>query len=540
MQGLADIDIAKAGDQSLIEKRRLERGLSSANKRRQHFGVEGIGKRFDAKPREKGLRRKLRLRATESSSRSGADRCRSRLRHRDERRHDHATGFSSAAKQKRPDGSPALLRCETSRSCRDGRSSAGAVVERAIRYLARRSSPIECGGRAGFLAKSFGKGKREDRPPQFDAHDARADQVGASPRRTVSTSGSSGISFLHFTPLDAIDSHAASGRAMVRPFREWTRCRTRMPSETSAVIRTPSGPDPFRLFGSSARRKAGTGRRRFSQGRASLRRDERSDVGRPASRLERRAGRQSAVRSRLAPFKHLDVAGGTGDIAFRVARAGGPQTDVTVLDINADMLAVGRERAEKKGFDDAIDLRRGQCRGTAFPDAEFDAYTIAFGIRNVPRIDKALGRGLSACSSAAAASFASNFPRSMRRCSARIYESYSFSVIPLHRPAGHRRSRALSLSGGIDPPIPAAEEFAAMIEAAGFQRVGFTRLTGGVVAIHSGWKFKRSGVLRVGNIGHVLRLGRAGFILAREGVFSGVDAADLAAPRRGWLWHGTR
>ena len=83
--------------------------------------------------------------------------------------------------------------------------------------------------------------------------------------------------------------------------------------------------------------------------------------------------------------------------------------------------------------------------------------------------------------------------------------------------------------------FPRAEEFAAMIERAGFQRIGFTRLTGGVVAIHSGWKLLEIGrPLVLASLGHVLRLGRAGFILAREGVFSGVDAAGLP-PKRGWL-----
>ena len=94
-------------------------------------------------------------------------------------------------------------------------------------------------------------------------------------------------------------------------------------------------------------------------------------------------------------FHLLDVAGGTGDIAMRVVEAGGAGTTATVLDINADMLEVGRERAEKRGLDQAITFVEGNAEALALPDGSFDAYTIAFGIRNVPRIDMALARSLS-------------------------------------------------------------------------------------------------------------------------------------------------
>src|SRR6202045_3631475 len=91
-----------------------------------------------------------------------------------------------------------------------------------------------------------------------------------------------------------------------------------------------------------------------------------------------------------APFALLDVAGGTGDIAFRAAQAAGRGFRATVCDINSDMLAVGRTRAAARQLDDRVSFVEGNAEQLAFPNNTFDAYPIAFGIRNVPRIDLAL------------------------------------------------------------------------------------------------------------------------------------------------------
>ena len=93
--------------------------------------------------------------------------------------------------------------------------------------------------------------------------------------------------------------------------------------------------------------------------------------------------------SRTRPFKHLDVAGGTGDIAFRILDRGGPQTHVTVLDINGDMLDVGRERVPARHAGQ-VDFVEANAEDLPFEDKSFDGYTIAFGIRNVPRMERAL------------------------------------------------------------------------------------------------------------------------------------------------------
>src|SRR4051812_42241887 len=91
-----------------------------------------------------------------------------------------------------------------------------------------------------------------------------------------------------------------------------------------------------------------------------------------------------------APFALLDVAGGTGDIAFRAAESAGPGFRATVCDINSDMLEVGRTRAAARHLDDRVSFVEGNAEALTFPNRDFDAYTIAFGIRNVPRIDLAL------------------------------------------------------------------------------------------------------------------------------------------------------
>ncbi|HML13417.1 MAG TPA: ubiquinone/menaquinone biosynthesis methyltransferase, partial [Xanthobacteraceae bacterium] len=90
------------------------------------------------------------------------------------------------------------------------------------------------------------------------------------------------------------------------------------------------------------------------------------------------------------PFELLDIAGGTGDVAFRVVAAGGAGTRATVVDVNEDMLAVGRERAAERGLDDAVAFVAGNAEALPAADRRYDACSIAFGIRNVPRIETAL------------------------------------------------------------------------------------------------------------------------------------------------------
>ena len=130
-----------------------------------------------------------------------------------------------------------------------------------------------------------------------------------------------------------------------------------------------------------------------------------------------------------APFALLDVAGGTGDIAFRAAKAAGAGFRATVCDINADMLQVGRDRAAKAHLNDRVAFVEGNAEALTFPDRAFDAYTIAFGIRNVPRIDLALTeafRVLRPGSRFLCLEFSTVDVPGLDR----LYELFSFRVIP--------------------------------------------------------------------------------------------------------------
>ncbi len=188
-----------------------------------------------------------------------------------------------------------------------------------------------------------------------------------------------------------------------------------------------------------------------------------------------------------APFALLDVAGGTGDISFRAARAAGSGFRATVCDINPDMLAVGRERAVKNHLDDRVTFVEGNAEALSFPDRAFDAYTIAFGIRNVPRIDAALReayRVLKPGGRFLCLEFSTVEVPGLDR----LYDLFSFKVIPpLGRMVtGDAESYQYLVESIRKFPRPAA--FADMIRDAGFSRATWQTLSGGIVALHSGWR----------------------------------------------------
>ena len=188
-----------------------------------------------------------------------------------------------------------------------------------------------------------------------------------------------------------------------------------------------------------------------------------------------------------ALFALLDVAGGTGDIAFRAAEAAGPGFQATVCDINSDMLSVGRARAAARHLDDRVSFVEGNAEALAFPIRSFDAYTIAFGIRNVPRIDLALSeafRVLKPGGRFLCLEFSTVDVPGLDL----VYDLFSFKVIP---PLGR------AVTGDADSyqylvesirKFPKPGAFAEMMRTAGFARVNWQSFSGGIVALHSGWR----------------------------------------------------
>lgn len=186
-------------------------------------------------------------------------------------------------------------------------------------------------------------------------------------------------------------------------------------------------------------------------------------------------------------FAVLDLAGGTGDIAIRILRAGGAGTRVTVCDINDDMLDVGRDRAAERSFAGSVTFEQGNAEDLAYADRSFDCVTIAFGIRNVPRTERALAEAYRVLKTGGRFLCLEFSAVDVPGFDA-LYELYSFQVIPRigGMVTGNREAYQYLVESIRKFPRP--RPFARMIEGAGFRRVSFTMMTGGMVALHSGWR----------------------------------------------------
>ncbi len=179
----------------------------------------------------------------------------------------------------------------------------------------------------------------------------------------------------------------------------------------------------------------------------------------------------------------LDMAGGTGDIAFRMARSG---AKITVADINDEMLSVGMDRAQRRGIDGLI-WAEENAEKLSFEDKSFDAYTIAFGIRNVTHIDRALAEAHRVLR-IGGRFFCLEFSTSIWPGFKELYDLYSHRVVPsIGRAIANDEDSYRYLVESIRR-FPDMPTFAQMIEKAGFARVSAEPILGGAVAIHSGWK----------------------------------------------------
>ncbi|XVF69966.1 hypothetical protein PTKIN_Ptkin11bG0123200 [Pterospermum kingtungense] len=212
--------------------------------------------------------------------------------------------------------------------------------------------------------------------------------------------------------------------------------------------------------------------------------------------------------SELSPFpgmKHLDVAGGTGDVAFRILESiksirrrtlqdplnDGLQeeTQIFVCDINPNMLNVGKKRALERGLgeDKSLTWVQGDAEALCFEDNSMDGYTIAFGIRNVTHIEKVLAEAYRVLKRGGRF-LCLELSHAEIPVFKELYDFYSFSVIPPlgELVAGDRESYQYLVES--IRRFPPQEKFASMIADAGFQKVEYENLVGGVVAIHSGIK----------------------------------------------------
>ncbi len=179
----------------------------------------------------------------------------------------------------------------------------------------------------------------------------------------------------------------------------------------------------------------------------------------------------------------LDMAGGTGDIAFRMAKAGAA---VTVADINPAMLEVGIERAAARGFDDLV-WSEANAEELQWPDRFFDAYTIAFGIRNVTDIPKAL-REAHRVLKRGGRFFCLEFSTTLWPGFGQVYDAYSHHIVPKvgKAIAGDEESYRYLVES--IRRFPDMTRFKEMIGEAGFIQTKVEPMLGGLVAIHSGWK----------------------------------------------------
>jgi demethylmenaquinone methyltransferase/2-methoxy-6-polyprenyl-1,4-benzoquinol methylase len=183
------------------------------------------------------------------------------------------------------------------------------------------------------------------------------------------------------------------------------------------------------------------------------------------------------------PFALLDIAGGTGDIAARVLDAGGSAVSASVADINTEMLRVGSQRLQSR----PITFLAGNAEALPCPDRAFDAATIAFGIRNVPQIDRALAEAFRVLKHGGhflCLEFSTVDVPGLHR----LYEAYSFRAIPALGGIVTGDAEAYRYLVESIRRFPKPTIFADMMRAAGFRRVTWQALSGGIVALHSGWR----------------------------------------------------
>ena len=187
-----------------------------------------------------------------------------------------------------------------------------------------------------------------------------------------------------------------------------------------------------------------------------------------------------------AGWRVLDVAGGTGDIALRILKQQ-PGAAVTICDLTPDMLLVGRDRALDQGLLQGLSWVAGNAEQLPFPDASVEAYTIAFGLRNVPRIDVALAEARRVLKPGGRF-LCLEFSHVVVPGLDKLYDLYSFQVLPrLGQVVAGDRDSYQYLVESIRR-FPKQQELLERMAAAGLARGSVKNLSGGIAALHSGWR----------------------------------------------------
>src|SRR6056297_676772 len=182
----------------------------------------------------------------------------------------------------------------------------------------------------------------------------------------------------------------------------------------------------------------------------------------------------------------LDVAGGTGDIAFRFLKRAG-HGHATVLDLTEPMLAEGRKRAEAEAMADSLDWVVGDAMALPFEDNSFDVYTISFGIRNVTRPQEALNEAFRVLRPGGRL-MVLEFSQIPNELMQKVYDLYSFNIIPrLGQAIANDRDSYQYLVESIRK-FPDQETFLGMVRQAGFENAKYRNLSMGIACLHSGWK----------------------------------------------------
>jgi len=201
-----------------------------------------------------------------------------------------------------------------------------------------------------------------------------------------------------------------------------------------------------------------------------------------------------------AGYSYLDVAGGTGDIAFRLykktqeaSRAESPygkekkQAPITVFDLNRNMLEVGRDRAIDRGYIKNLDWVTGNAETLPFDDESFDVYTIAFGLRNVTHIDDALKEAHRVLKPGGRF-FCLEFSQVQNPLLSRAYDAFSYNVIPRMGKIVANDEESYQYLVESIRKFPPQDALKTRMESAGFTHCSYTNLTGGIAAIHTGFK----------------------------------------------------